>query len=151
VSPAAADGHISDLATALDRLYDVRLVEELRDDRLRLHPLVREFAADLTPKGESAEFRHACARRVVQAFDLIAAWEGLTFSNGIDELELCLTTARDFASSAEEDTGQTISSWLRIVRRESHNLRGWDPKRQPDGFAQRILFRSTTFGDTALA
>ena len=36
---------------ALGQLADASLVEELLEEQLRLHPLVREFAAARTPAG----------------------------------------------------------------------------------------------------
>ena len=142
VSQAAAVGYSSDLEDALGRLHDVRLIEELLEGRVRLHPLVREFAKALTPKDETAEFRHACARRVAQALENISIWEDFCRSNGIDGLEQCLTVAREFTVTADGDIHQTISSWLRIVRREAHKLRDWDSRREPNVFAQQILFRA---------
>ena len=88
----------SPLRRALKRLHDVRLVEKLKANRVRLHPLVREFAAALTSPAETEEFRHACARRVVQAFENVSAWEDFARSDGIDGLERCLSSAREFAS-----------------------------------------------------
>ena len=63
VSLAGRPGNPSLLQRALKRLHDVRLIEELHEKRIRLHPLVREFARSLTPEAEAPEFRHACARR----------------------------------------------------------------------------------------
>lgn len=37
----------SPLAAALAELADISLIEPLADDAIRLHPLVREFAAEL--------------------------------------------------------------------------------------------------------
>ena len=67
VSLAGRPGNPSPLQRALKRLHDVRLIEELHEKRIRLHPLVREFARSLTPEAETPEFRHACARRVAEA------------------------------------------------------------------------------------
>ena len=135
----------SPLRRALKRLHDVRLVEEQLDHRVRLHPLVREFAAALTSQAETAEFRHACARHVARAFEDISAWEDLARSDGIDGLEQCLAVAREFAASAEDTVDETLESMLRLVRREAHHLREWDPESQPNAFAQQVLFRAVTF------
>jgi len=151
VPDAGEPGDPSPLRRVFKRLHDVRLIEELLENRVRLHPLVREFAAGLTPPTETTEFRHACTRRVVLAFENISAWEDLTRSSGIDGLQQCLTTARDFASPAADGIHQTLSSWLRIVRREAHSLRDWDRQRQPNAFAQQILFRAVTMGEVSLA
>ncbi len=66
VSHTHKPGYPSPLRRALKRLHDVRLVEELLEHRVRLHPLVREFAEALTPKDETSEFRHSCARRIAR-------------------------------------------------------------------------------------
>ena len=60
VSLAGRPANPSPLQRALKRLHDVRLIEELHEKRIRLHPLVREFARSLTPETETPEFRHAC-------------------------------------------------------------------------------------------
>jgi hypothetical protein len=127
VPEASEPGEPSRLRRALKRLHDVRLVEELLENRVRLHPLVREFAEGLTPKDETANFRHACARRVAQAFENISAWEDTVLSQGVDGFEQCLTTAREFASRLEDGVQETLTSMLRLVRREAHHLRVWVP------------------------
>jgi len=38
-------GHTAPLMQVLQKLHDVSLIEELTGERLRLHPLVQEFAA----------------------------------------------------------------------------------------------------------
>ena len=54
----------SSLDEALRRLEDDCLVEELRRDQVRLHPLVREFAERLTPAETRDAFRLTCAGRM---------------------------------------------------------------------------------------
>src|SRR5262249_28982926 len=83
VARAGRRGHRSPLEQALKRLHDVRLVEELLEDRVRLHPPVREFAAALTPKAETAQFRHDCARRVAQALEDFTTLEGCVRTAGV--------------------------------------------------------------------
>jgi hypothetical protein len=151
VPEASEPGDPSPLGRALKRLHDVRLVEELLEDRVRLHPLVREFAEALTPQDETANFRHACACRVVRAFEDISAWEDTVLSKGVDGFERCLTTARDFVSPAEDSVQETLSSMLRVFRREAHHLREWAPQHQPNAFAQQIQFRAATSGVASLA
>jgi WD40 repeat protein len=151
VSHASEPGDPSPFLRALKRLHDVRLVEELLEDRVRLHPLVREFAESLIPKNAVAEFRHACASRVMQALENVAAWESTVRSEGMDGFEQCLTSARDFASPADGGIRQTLSRWLRVAQREAHHLRGWDHQRQPNALAQQIYFRAVTLGELSLA
>jgi len=151
VSEAGEPADPSPLRRALKRLHDVRLLEELLEDRVRLHPLVREFAEALTPKDETANFRHACARRVARAFDNISAWEDVVRSDGVDGLQQSLTTAHEFASHADHGVQGTLSSMLRVVQREAYHLGDWVLQRQPAAFAQRVLFRAVTFGEVSLA
>jgi hypothetical protein len=92
VPDAGEPGDPSPLRRALKRLHEVRLVEELLQNRVRLHPLVREFAKALTPNEEAPAFRHACARRVIEAFENISAWEELT-SSGISKPALSSTSS----------------------------------------------------------
>ena len=84
VSLAGRPGNPSPLQRALKRLHDVRLIEELHEKRIRLHPLVREFARSLTPEAETPEFRHACARHVAQALEDFASLENTVQAEGVD-------------------------------------------------------------------
>jgi NB-ARC domain/WD domain, G-beta repeat len=151
VSGAGEPGDPSPLKRALKRLHDVRLVEKLEANRVRLHPLVREFAAALTPQAETAEFRQACACRVSRAFEDVSAWEDLACSDGIEGIERCLDVAQEFAGGAEDSAGENLASMLRLARREAHHLREWDPQSQPNAFAQQVLFRAVTLGVAPLA
>ena len=59
----ARPGRRSPLRRAAQRLDDSCLVERLESDRLRLHPLIREFAAAQTPHEQAEEFSGANAGR----------------------------------------------------------------------------------------
>ena len=146
VLDASEPGDPSPLRRALKRLHDVRLVEELLENRVRLHPLVREFAESLTPKHETSAFRHACACRVVQAFDNLSAWEDTVLSQGVDGFEQCLTIAREFAAQANDGIHQSLSSMASPGPTRSPSPPRLGPQRQPNAFAQQILFRAVTFG-----
>ena len=61
-------GRPSLLARALKRLENACLAEELLDEQLRLHPLVREFSFRKTHQHQTAEFRSWCAGNVVDAY-----------------------------------------------------------------------------------
>jgi hypothetical protein len=151
VSRAGRRGHRSPLEQALKRLHDVRLVEELHADRVRLHPLVREFAAGLTPVSETSGFRHDCAGRVARAFEDFTGLEGAVRADGIDALNQTLTTALAFASVSDDGVRGRLSELLRLFQRESHHLRGWDSASRPAAFAQQVLFRARTLGFEPLA
>ena len=115
VSHTHKPGHPSPLRRALKRLHDVRLIEELREHRVRLHPLVREFAAGLIPPSETPGFRHACAGRVVQAFEEFATLEDAVRTAGVDGLQQTLLTALDFLAGGEAETAEALgacSEWF---------------------------------------
>ena len=147
----AGAGRPSPLKRSLRRLHDVRLVEELHANRVRLHPLVREFAARLTPPSETPGFRHDCAYRVVRAFEDFATLEDATRADGVDVLQETLMTALDFIVGGEDEPAEALHAMLRVVRREAHHLREWDPGQQANSLAQQVLFRAVTLGESVLA
>ena len=116
----------SPLRRALKRLHDVRLVEDLHEDRVRLHPLVREFAAALTPPGETQEFRHDCARRVVQTFEDFTTLEDDHPGRRGGRDPTMLSCRPGLRLRERTTVFEAISSMLRVFRRESHHLREWD-------------------------
>ena len=151
VPRAGRRGHRSPLEQALKRLHDVRLVEELLERHVRLHPLVREFSAALTPPEETASFRHGCACRVARAFEDFTRLEGTVRADGVDSLNQILMTALTFASEADAEVRGRLRKLLRLFQRECHHLRGWDSACRPAAFAQQVLFRARTLGFEPLA
>ncbi|MGD0039899.1 MAG: NB-ARC domain-containing protein, partial [Isosphaeraceae bacterium] len=153
VSLAGRPGNPSPLHRALKRLHDVRLIEELHEKRIRQHPLVREFARSLTPEAETPEFRHACARRVAEAFEDFATLENTVQAEGVDLAQQALIAALEFASEAREGATDALALLLRCLAREAHHLRGWhrEQEHQPGLLAQQLLFRATTLGQRELA
>ena len=151
VSNAAPKGRLSPLRRTLKRLHDVRLVEELREGRVRLHPLVREFAQTLTPPEETMGFRHGCARNVVQALEDFAALEDAVQLGGVEGLEKSLETAAEFAEGGGEGLREPLLEGLRLLRREAHHLRDWNAKEDPGWFAGRVMFRAESLGLSTLA
>ena len=144
-------GDPSPLRRTLKRLHSVRLVEELLERHVRLHPLVREFSASLTFPEETPSFRHECACRVVRAFEDFTRLEDDVWEDGADAFNQTLTTALAFASESDEDVRGRLSKLLRLFQRECHQLRGWDSACRPAAFAQQVLFRARTLGFETLA
>jgi hypothetical protein len=141
----------SPLKRALKRLHSVRLVEELLERHVRLHPLVREFSAALTPLEETSSFRHECACHVARVFEDFTRLEDAVWAEGVDALIQTLTTALTFASESDEGIRGHLSRLLRLFQRECHQLRGWDATCQPAAFAQQVVFRAQTLGFEYLA
>jgi WD40 repeat protein len=151
VSGDGRPAHPSPLRRALKRLHDVRLVEEMLELHVRLHPLVREFSAELTSTEETPAFRQACACRVAQAFEDFPRLEQAVRLDGIDAVNQSLATALAFASLSDENVRRRLSELHRLFQRESHCLRGWDAASRPAAFAQQALFRARTLGFEPLA
>jgi len=83
----------SPLDAALRELGDASLLEELHGKQLRLHPLVREYAAGQTPPGEVPSFRCECAARLADAWDDLDRLETACASRGVDALQEDLLSA----------------------------------------------------------
>ena len=66
------DGLDEPLSDALRELEAACLIEELVEEEIRLHPLVREFAARQTPEDETPEFRGWCAANLAAAYEQFA-------------------------------------------------------------------------------
>jgi len=89
----ARPGRLSSLRGAVKRLEDACLVERLEADQVRLHPLIREFAARQTPSEERVTFRHECARRLSEAFEDVAVLVEQIRLRGVDALQDDLVVA----------------------------------------------------------
>jgi hypothetical protein len=58
IPDVGSPGKPSPLRKALRRLYDLRLIDELHENKIRLHPLVREFARSRTTEHERIRLKH---------------------------------------------------------------------------------------------
>ena len=66
----ARPGRLSPLRRAVKRLEDACLVEWLEADQVRLHPLIREFAARLTPPARRGPLPpRLCLERMATAYE----------------------------------------------------------------------------------
>lgn len=129
VSAVCEPGYSSSLTQAVKKLQVASLIEELTNNRLRLHPLVREFASTLSP----ATFRLEMATRLAQLFFKFPTLENQVRLVGIDavltDLRVGLWLCVDrFESSS---TYKKLAGLEQVVDREAHNLRQlsleWDP------------------------
>jgi hypothetical protein len=80
ITDEAKPGHPAPLTRGLNRLQAVSLIEELTGDRLRLHPLVREYAAGLVAPG----FRTRIATRLAAAYSGFGNLEDQVARRGVD-------------------------------------------------------------------
>lgn len=86
------------LALALDELHDASLVEKLAGDAIRLHPLVRDFAARRTSPAEIDAFRSACAANLLAAYRDFAALEDHCARRHPDEVDDDISAAEALAA-----------------------------------------------------
>jgi len=141
----------SPLKLALQELTDASLVEELRGKYVRLHPLVREFAAGRTPEEETPAFRLSCATNLARAYEDTATLEDHGAHRGVDALQEDLSTGLELCVySHPSEVGGEVAAFLQslhhVLRREAHNLRGWDREQRPAFFAQQVHMRAVDLG-----
>jgi WD40 repeat protein len=148
---AGDPGEPSAIDRAVKRLYNACLVEELRQGKMRLHPLVREFARRQTPEPEAAAFRLRCAANLAAAYEDCATLESEVRRRGVDALEEDLSTALGLFPSGGDPPDARLVGLLRVLRREANNLRRWDQARHPAFLAQQIHNRALALGARGLA
>jgi WD40 repeat protein len=146
----------SPLTLAWQELQDASLVEELREDQVRLHPLVHAFAARQTSETDAFTFRQQCAAKLVAAYEDVAVLESHCACRGIDALQEDLMTALGLLTQTSEVSEYSRSLedrlrlLLRLLQREAHNMRGWDRAQRPAFFAQQVHNRAAGLGLTYL-
>jgi hypothetical protein len=129
----AKPGHPVPLTQALRKLYTASLIEELTADRLRLHPLVHVFAAQLSP----VAFRVELAARVATAFYDLAAVQTMVIQRGIGDVLDDLRTGLELSTHDSQDARvfTRLFSLERILGHEAHHLRDWSANaNKPPGF-----------------
>jgi WD40 repeat protein len=149
------DGLIEPLSDALRELQAICLIEKLAGDQVRLHPLVREFATNQTAKAETPDFRARCAANLAAAYEDVAVLEDHCARRGIDALQGDLLTALNLLlaepGAPGEEPGTEVRNLLRLVQREAHNLRDWEPGQRPSFFAQQVHYRAASLEFVHLA
>src|SRR5262249_610128 len=132
----AEGGYPARLGSALRRLRDLSLVEELTEQEIRLHPLVGEFA-DQKIDGRGA-FAATCAEHVRLAlWDMSRLHEEIV-RRGIDAVLADLRIGASLSGLSEKDRFERL---IRPLDREAHCLRAWDPTSQPGLMLQQLRNR----------
>ncbi|MBN1138231.1 MAG: hypothetical protein JXM73_16705 [Anaerolineae bacterium] len=148
-------GRPSRLARALKRLERASLVEALEQAQMRLHPLVRDFAAGRTAEAEARDFRRWCTANLAAAYEDAAVLQDHCARRGIDALEGDLLTALNLlpaeSGAPGEEPRTEVRNLLRLVRHETHNLRPWSPGQRPGFFAQQVHYRAASLELARLA
>lgn len=147
VSDRRREGHESPLDRALSRLFECSLAEELREDHVRLHPLIHEFAARLTADKDRPAFCRDCVEHLVTAFEDMALLEEQCARRGIGELQEDLVAGRWLLSAAggeERRLDRRLESLARLLAREGSALQAWDREAQPAVLAQQLHYRASS-------
>jgi WD40 repeat protein len=146
----APSGRLSPLRRAVRRLEGACLVERLEADRLRLHPLIHEFAAGQTPLEQLEDFRRQCAARAASALESYPTLEALDGRRGLDGLQEDLIAILELCPPSASDIGARLQALLRLLQREAHNLRVGDQGSRPTLFAQQVRNRAFLLGISPL-
>jgi WD40 repeat protein len=146
----ASSGRLSPLRRAVKRLEAGCLAERLEADRLRLHPLIREFAAGQTLLDQAEDFRRQCALRAASALESFPTLEALDDRRGLDGLQEDLIAILELCPPSASDIGARLQALLRLLQREAHNLRFGDQESRPTLFAQQVRNRAFLLGVSPL-
>ena len=146
----ARPGRLSPLHRAVERLEDACLVERLEGDQVRLHPLIREFAAQQTPSDDVEHFPRLCLERAAVALEHFPTLERIYCQRGVDALQEDLIAILGLCPPSASDLNARLQALLRLLQREAPHLRGVDPANQPLVFAQQVRNRAFLLGITVL-
>ncbi len=139
----------SPLAAALAELADASLIDALADGAIRLHPLVREFAAELTPLEQRSEEREQWAANIFASYSRIQTLQNHCTRRSIAAVEQDVVATLDLFDPEQgyfllnltkitQYTVQNLRFLLSLLTRYSHELRQWERFNQPAYFAQQI-------------
>jgi WD40 repeat protein len=142
----ARPGRLSPLLRAVKHLDAACLAERLEGDQLRLHPLIREFAAGHSPPDQIEDFRRACAARAVAALEQFPTFEALDGRRGVDGLQEDLIAILEICPLSASELGSRLQAVLRLLQREANNLRVGASRSHPAMFAQQVHNRAVTLG-----
>jgi WD40 repeat protein len=142
----ARPGRPSPLRRTVRRLDDACLIERLEGEQLRLHPLIREFAAAQTQPENAEDFRRDCATRAAGALEDFATLAALDAQRGLDGLQEDLIALVEICPLSAADLVPRLQALLRLIQREAHNLRAEDRGLRPTLLAQQVRNRAFLLG-----
>jgi hypothetical protein len=142
----ARPGRLSPLLRAVKRLDSACLVERLEENSIRLHPLIREFAAGQSSREGLDRFRHQCLERAITALESFPALEALAVRRGVVALQEDLMAVLELCPPSATDMSGRLRAVLRLLQREARNLRFRDPVFYPAQFAQHVRNRAFVMG-----
>jgi WD40 repeat protein len=150
LSDEARPGRLSPLRRAVRRMDDACLIERLEADQVRLHPLVREFAAAQTPPDQVEDFRRRCLERAATALEHFPAFATQDTRRGVDALQQDLVVFNELCPASATDLAARLQALLRLLQREANHLCIVDAKSQPVMLAQLVQYRAALLGIISL-
>jgi WD40 repeat protein len=143
-------GRLSPLRRAVRRMDDACLIERLEADQVRLHPLVREFAAGQTSPDKLEEFRRQCLERAAAALEHFSSFALQHIRRGVDALQQDLVVFGELCPASAQDLAPRLQAVLRLLQREANHLCFVDAKSQPVLVAQQVQYRAALLGINSL-
>jgi WD40 repeat protein len=140
----SAPGYPAPLDEALVAARRLCLVEELDAHEVRLHPLVREFAAGTI--ADRAALGESCATLLHHAYHDPARLEEAVGRRSIDQVleDVRAALTLDLTAAPARDAGDPPSSFVALAELagvldlETHNVRSWRPAHDPSFFLQQL-------------
>lgn len=157
----AVDPFGSQTDVAIRELTDVSLMENLLEDRVRLHPLIRAYAAKKVPTDKAVEFRRWCVENLVSGFEDISVLANQDKQRGIDALQEDLLFGSELLTgftheskkpqAFTEERTDGLAARLEVIQnllaKEAHNLRRHDSEPQETvKFVQQLHMRAVALG-----
>lgn len=138
-------GYPSPINKALKDLEDLWFIEKLSGNGIRLHPLVRKFALSTIP--DIQVFADECvanmSRKLWNAHNL----EDQIKQRGVDEVLGDVQVASSICPLNSQER-QGIESLFRIIDREAHIIREWNPSTEPAFFLSHWRNRCLDYNET---
>ena len=116
-------GRLSPLLRAVKRLDAACLVERLEGDQVRLHPLIREFAAGQTTSRADRGLPPRVPERAAAALEQFPTLEALDGRRGVEGLQEDLIAILEICPLSASESEFSTPGLLRLLQREAHNLR----------------------------
>jgi len=140
----------SDLSAAVEELRQTSLVDLLDEGtHLRLHPLVRDFAHGLTPKGQRDAWRREIARNFSAGLgDLQYVERRARVERGAHSVLEDCWRAQAF-TPADSEEAELVRSLYGVLTREAPHLRDWH--QSPTFVLQQIRNRAFEMGSFHIA
>ncbi|MCO5189961.1 MAG: NB-ARC domain-containing protein [Anaerolineae bacterium] len=121
-------GWIKKLTNAVNALEQASLIERVDAERVRMQPLVKEFAQRQLSAEQAAELRKACVRRLLEVYEDAQQLENHCFTRGFYAVERDLVTLRPlldldlgFDNEAKALNHRETRLW-QLLQREAHTL-----------------------------